>query len=54
MINEEKLGDFFMMDGEDEAREFGAAGNYERAAELGKEMFKTHTVSKFIIVNTYL
>jgi len=42
VINEEKLGDFFMMDGDDEAREFGAEGNYARAAELGKEMLGRH------------
>jgi len=38
VINEDKLGDFFMMDGDDEAAEYGAAGNYARAAELGADM----------------
>lgn len=42
MIGEDKLVDFFQMGGDEEADEYGDAGNYARAAELGKEMLGRH------------
>jgi len=45
VIDEARLGDFFMLDADGEAKEYGSANNYAKAAELGKAMFEQSKVS---------
>ena len=46
VIPEDRVGDFFFLDDEEEEKAYGASGDYKQAAELTKQLMKGAAAAK--------